>query len=121
MDGENENQKTTQTALVILTLIAAGEADHPVVKQALRRLLEELDGHKFRQESFSEQEVATILPFRKLSPKRLTTQSDEMPRFRIFDPEADKAKTVAVSCSSPPLSSLLSPSSPQLRIFPGLW
>ncbi|MDR1960043.1 MAG: hypothetical protein LBQ54_13525 [Planctomycetaceae bacterium] len=90
MNQEENCQNVYRTAFVVLTLIAAGEKNHPSVKKGLRFLLDSLDANTVPTESFGDMpEVPEVIPF-KTNEDRVKNQHPHVERLRIFNPETER-------------------------------
>ena len=108
----NSNQGMTaikDRALLVLTLIVAGEGDHPAVKNALKSILSKLDTPLSEPEELDafDSQPAQIIPFKRFQKKNGNQKiKKESPKFRIFSPENEemiKVRQFAAPGKSPRL------------------
>ena len=108
----NSNQGMTaikDRALLVLTLIVAGEGDHPAVKNALKSILSKLDNSCSEPDVLDDydSQPAQIIPFKRFQIKNSNQKiKRELQKFRIFSPENDemiKVRQIAVQGKSPRL------------------
>ena len=92
----NSNQGMTaikDRALLVLTLIVAGEGDHPAVKNALKSILSKLDNpcnEPEMREDYNSQ-TAQIIPFKRFQIKNSNQKiKKESHKLRIFSPENEE-------------------------------
>lgn len=95
--NRNHNNTTVkEAALLVLTLIAAGEGNHPAVKKTLNSILSRLDQVDSGSEKndFSNLQHPDVIPFKSRQTKKNVCQPRSAPpQFRIFSPCDDEDVT----------------------------